>query len=306
MTRHKISKTSSYFSRFQVQYRRRREGKTDFKARIRLLTQDKNKYRTQKYRLVVRFSNRDITCQIAYATIAGDKMVCSAYAHELSSYGLKVGQTNYSSAYCVGLLCALRSRSALGLEKTHSSAEMTNKALGAESTDKELRPFTVVLDRGLKRTSTGSKVFAALKGAQDGNINLPHSEKRYVGYDSITKKYDQEVFKKYIYGGHVSEYLAEIKEEEPETLKTRFTKYVQHKIEPDHIEDILMKVHDAIREDPTTLPWRLARARYISSRTSRLGSNRCVKRNTQKKNIEDRRSDLMKKLLRLLPESNSC
>lgn len=39
----KVVKSSSYFSRYQVKYRRRRQGKTDYRARLRLCTQDKNK-----------------------------------------------------------------------------------------------------------------------------------------------------------------------------------------------------------------------------------------------------------------------
>lgn len=70
--------------------------------------QDKNKYNTHKYRLIVRFSHKDVTCQIAYSTIAGDVIVASAYAHELPKYGLEVGLTNYSAAYAVGLLVARR------------------------------------------------------------------------------------------------------------------------------------------------------------------------------------------------------
>lgn len=41
------------------------EGKTDFFARKRLVVQDKNKYNTPKYRMIVRFSNRDIVCQVS-------------------------------------------------------------------------------------------------------------------------------------------------------------------------------------------------------------------------------------------------
>jgi hypothetical protein len=47
-------------SRFQTKYKRRRSGKTDYYARKRLITQAKNKYNAPKYRLVVRFTNRDI------------------------------------------------------------------------------------------------------------------------------------------------------------------------------------------------------------------------------------------------------
>lgn len=84
------------------------EGKTDYYARRRLVVQDKNKYNTPKYRLIVRFTNKDIICQIAYAKIEGDRVVCSAYAHELPRYGVKVGLTNYAAAYCTGLLLARR------------------------------------------------------------------------------------------------------------------------------------------------------------------------------------------------------
>lgn len=40
----KVVKSGPYHSRYQVKYRRRREGKTDYRARLRLTTQDKNKY----------------------------------------------------------------------------------------------------------------------------------------------------------------------------------------------------------------------------------------------------------------------
>jgi large subunit ribosomal protein L5e len=65
----KVVKNKAYFKRFQVKYRRRREGKTDYQARRRLTIQDKNKYNTPKYRFVVRFTNKDVITQIIYATI---------------------------------------------------------------------------------------------------------------------------------------------------------------------------------------------------------------------------------------------
>lgn len=86
----KIIKNKQYFKRYQVKFKRRREGKTDYYARKRLIFQDKNKYNTPKYRLIVRLSNRDITCQIAYARIEGDHVCCAAYSHELPKYGVKV------------------------------------------------------------------------------------------------------------------------------------------------------------------------------------------------------------------------
>jgi len=91
------------------------EGKTDYYARKRLVIQDKNKYNTPKYRMIVRLTNKDITCQIAYARIEGDVIVGAAYSHELPRYGVKVGLTNYSAAYCTGLLLGRRVRMGRGL-----------------------------------------------------------------------------------------------------------------------------------------------------------------------------------------------
>jgi ribosomal protein L18 len=85
------------------------QGKTDYRARLRLTTQDKNKYNTHKYRLVVRFSNKDITCQVVYAAIAGDVVVAAAYAHELPKFGLKVRRTAAAAAAAAAAGCSRRS-----------------------------------------------------------------------------------------------------------------------------------------------------------------------------------------------------
>uniref|UniRef100_A0A8P0THW0 Large ribosomal subunit protein uL18 n=1 Tax=Canis lupus familiaris TaxID=9615 RepID=A0A8P0THW0_CANLF len=106
----KVVKNKASFKRYQVKFRRRREGKTDHYARKRLVIQDKNKYNTPKYRMMARVSNRDIICQIAYARIEGDMIVCAAYAHELPKYGVKVGLTNYAAAYCTGLKMKMLTR----------------------------------------------------------------------------------------------------------------------------------------------------------------------------------------------------
>uniref|UniRef100_A0A2K6TYF4 Large ribosomal subunit protein uL18 n=1 Tax=Saimiri boliviensis boliviensis TaxID=39432 RepID=A0A2K6TYF4_SAIBB len=80
--------------RYRVKFGRQREGETDDYARKHLSIQHKNKYSTPKYRMMVRVTNRDIICQIAYAHIEGDTTVCAASAHELPKYGVKVGLTN--------------------------------------------------------------------------------------------------------------------------------------------------------------------------------------------------------------------
>lgn len=66
------------------------------------------RYNTPKYRFVVRFTNKRVLCQIAYASVAGDVIVAAADSLELERYGIKFGFTNYAAAYATGLLLARR------------------------------------------------------------------------------------------------------------------------------------------------------------------------------------------------------
>lgn len=51
-----------------------------------------------------------------------------------------------------------------------------------ENPSDERRPFKAFLDTGLRRTTTGSRVFGVLKGAVDGGLYVPHSTKRFPGF----------------------------------------------------------------------------------------------------------------------------
>lgn len=116
-----------------------------------------------------------LNLQIAYSRIEGDKIMCSAYSHELPRYGIKVGLTNYASAYCTGLLLARRLLQKLRLDKTYEgTTEVTGEEFNVEAVEKGPDTFRCYLDVGLQRTSTGARVFAALKGAVDGGLNIPH------------------------------------------------------------------------------------------------------------------------------------
>ncbi|CAM8918107.1 unnamed protein product [Rhodiola kirilowii] len=246
----KAQKSRAYFKRFQVKFRRRRDGKTDYRARIRLINQDKNKYNTPKYRFVVRFTNKDIIAQITSASIAGDLVMASAYAHELPRYGLEVGLTNYAAAYCTGLLLARRLLQKLELDSEYEgNVEATGEDFSVEPADR--RPFRALLDVGLLRTTTGNRVFGALKGALDGGLDIPHSEKRFAGYGKDSKQLDAEVHRKYIYGGHVAAYMNTLQEDEPEKYQSHFAEYVKRGVEADNIEELYKKVHAAIRADPS-------------------------------------------------------
>jgi large subunit ribosomal protein L5e len=247
----KVVKNKAYFKRFQVKFKRRREGRTDYYARKRLIVQDKNKYNTPKYRLIVRFSNKDITCQIAYARLEGDVVVCAAYSHELPRYGLKVGLTNYSAAYCTGLLLARRLLKKLGLDSIYEgNTDINGEYYCVEGVEGQAKPFHAVLDIGLYRTTTGARVFGALKGAVDGGLDIPHSEKRFPGFDSESKELNAEVHRKHILGLHVAEYMRALLEEDETAFKRQFSRFIREGISADSVEGIYKKTHSAIRSNP--------------------------------------------------------
>lgn len=251
----KVIKNVPYFKRYQVKYRRRREGKTDYYARKRLVVQDRNKYNTPKYRLIVRFTNKDVICQIAYARIDGDMMMCAAYSHELPKYGLKVGLTNYAAAYCTGLLLARRLLKRLKLDGIYSGCEdVTGEQYQVESIDGQPGAFRCYLDVGLARTTTGARIFGAMKGAVDGGLDIPHGTKRFPGYDGESKEFNADVHRQHIFGQHVAQYMTKLQQDDEDAYRRQFSQYIKNGITPESIEDIYKNVHAEIRRDPDLKP----------------------------------------------------
>ena len=182
------------------------------------------------------------------------QVVAQANAHELPAYGLKAGLTNYAASYCVGLLVARRLLTKFGMADTYKGEDASGEDYHVEEEEGAPRPFYCVLDTGLKRTSTGSKLFAVMKGALDGGLDIPHSESRYVGYDAESKELDTDTLAKYIFGGHVAEYMESLKSENPTAYKAKFSQYIKAGIESDKYEFVLKKVHAAIRAKPEKAP----------------------------------------------------
>lgn len=60
--------------------------------------------------------------------------------------------------------------------------------------------------------------------------------------------------KKYIFGGHVAEYMELLEEEDPERYQTQFSSYIEREIEGDSLEEMYQKAHEKIREDPEYTP----------------------------------------------------
>jgi len=129
---------------YRVPFRRRREGKTDYRSRRALVL-------TKLPRLVARRTVKHIIVQIVKAETTGDQVVVSAHSRELTkTYGWKSGCGNVPAAYLTGLLCGFRAATR-GVKNA-------------------------VLDLGLQSPSRGARVFAALKGVLDAGVMVPHSE----------------------------------------------------------------------------------------------------------------------------------
>jgi large subunit ribosomal protein L5e len=246
----KLVKNKAYFMRFQTKFKRRHTGKTDYFARKRLIIQDKDKYNTPKYRLVVRFTCTRVIAQVVYATIQGDKVFCAADSNELRHFGLTAGLTNYASAYATGLLVARRLLKKVGLDAMYDGNKAYEKNYNSNEDEKERRPFRVNLDVGLKATTTGSKVFSVLKGVADGGVYIPHSNSRFPGFNAEDENADNKVLRERILGVHVDKYLKALKGTERENVQ--FSKWLEclKKTGSKSVEELYKKIHAEIRKSP--------------------------------------------------------
>merc|ERR1712127_264361 len=269
----KILKSNTYCSRYQTKSRRRREGKTDYQARRRLVFQDKNKYDTKKYRFVVRRTNRRIICSVNFATIIGDKTMCTADSKELSKFKVTAGQTNYAASYATGLLCARRLLATIGKADVFKGKDKPDGKMYDIMDDWKdgHKPMKANLDVGLIRTTTGNRVFGAMKGASDGGLSIPHSEKRFPGYKVIKQEvttnkrgkkveeaaekkseYNPAEHKEHILGAHVQSYYDMLKKKDANAHKKQFSQWIKclDAAKVKNMQELWTNCHAAIRKDP--------------------------------------------------------
>lgn len=257
----KTTKTNAYFKRFQTKFRRRRQSKTDYYARKRMVTQDLNKYGTPKFRLVTRITNSKVIAQIVYSMQKGDFCITQSTSQELKQYGLTTGFTSYSSAYATGLLCARRLLEKLRLADMFKGVkEVDGKdydvSADAEAVKLSRRPFKAILDIGSTKSTTGNRVFGVLKGACDGGLHIPHSVKKYPGYvkeeDSKKGEYNAEAHKERILGCHIDDYMEKLKNGNEDDYRRQFAKWdtCLKNAKVDSVEDLFLKIHEGIRKSP--------------------------------------------------------
>ncbi|HII39642.1 MAG TPA: 50S ribosomal protein L18 [Thermoplasmata archaeon] len=128
---------------FRVAFRRRREGKTDYRRRQKLL-------RSPMPRAVVRKTLNQTLVQIVEEDAAGDRVLASARSLDLKEHGWSVGTGNVPAAYLTGYLAGKRA--------------IAQGVKGA------------VLDIGVQQPTRGGRVFAALQGLLDAGVQVPHSK----------------------------------------------------------------------------------------------------------------------------------
>merc|ERR1712108_127848 len=157
-------------------------------------------------------------------------------------------------AYCTGLLLARRVLKKFNLDGMYEGqTKVDGDEFEVEDLDDGPGAFHACLDVGLARTSTGARVFGAMKGAVDGGLDIPHSTKRFPGYDKENGddgKLDADVHRQHIFGQHVADYMTHLMEEDEEAYKKQFSRYIKNGITPDGIEAIYKKAHAAIRANP--------------------------------------------------------
>ena len=301
----KVLKNKAYFKRYQTKLRRRRENKTNYSARKNLIIQDLNKYVAPKYRLVSRITTNKVIAQIAYATLTGDMVICQANSRELSKFGLKNAYTSYSAAYATGLLLARRLLKKLKMDsmyKGNSKIDGSAYDVSADCAD-DRRPFTAVLDIGVRRPTIGNRVFAVLKGATDGGIHIPHSTRKFPGYvkgqTKKNSKYDPAVHKKRIFGAHIDEYMKYLKKDKADEYKKQFSLWEKSLTENKvaSVEALFTKIFEEIRKNPefTKVQHEKKPVTYMDKRKTIIKTGSAKYTRDRKLNLQERKNNVMKK-----------
>lgn len=178
--------------KYIVPLKRRRKRLTDYVQRVSLL-------KSGKSRFVVRKTGKHVIVQLSIHTDKGDKILMQVNSKELLNYKWPE-RCNSPSAYLAGFLCA-------------------KKAL--KSNIKQ-----AVLDIGLQKSSKGSLIFSAVKGAIDGGLEVPMSE-GMITPDRFN-------------GTHIAAYAKSLKG--TERYDKQFALYLKEKVDPEKLPELFEKV----------------------------------------------------------------
>ncbi|MBW2974225.1 50S ribosomal protein L18 [Candidatus Woesearchaeota archaeon] len=133
-------------------FKRKRLGKTDYRKRLRILS-------SNRPRLVVRKSLKNILAQVVEYKGKGDKVILSVHSSELKKMGYDGNKGNIPASYLIGLL------------------------IGSKAKKSNIREL--VLDIGLQKSVKGSRIYSLLKGCIDSGLSIPHSKEIFPSEDRI-------------------------------------------------------------------------------------------------------------------------
>lgn len=135
-----------------VKFRRKREGRTNYKKRLVYL-------KSEQPRLVVRKTNKQVILQLVNYHPDGDKVVVTVTSNMLSEFGWKYSYNSIPACYLAGFLVAKKA-----------------KAVGIKN---------AVVDFGLHTNASGSRMYAVLKGANEAGLEIPCDESVYPSDERI-------------------------------------------------------------------------------------------------------------------------
>lgn len=141
---------------YTLGFRRKREGKTNYKKRLELL-------KSNKTRLVVRRTNSAVIVQFTEYNPEGDKVVVTFHSSKLNTFGWNFSKKSIPACYLAGLAAGV-------IAKKHKIKE-------------------AILDIGLQTPKKGSKMYAVLKGVVDAGVMVPSSKEIFPSEERLMGKH---------------------------------------------------------------------------------------------------------------------
>jgi large subunit ribosomal protein L18 len=158
-------------------------------------------------RLVVRCSLRNLRVQLIEASPEGDRVLTAATSKDLEAYGWQAPSGNIPAAYLTGYLLGKRAQAA-GVKEA-------------------------ILDMGLRSTTLGSRLFAALKGAMDSGLVVPCSEEVIPSEERLK-------------GEHIVAYAKQLTAVDPAVYNRAFSKYLSKDVRPEELTSHLDRSKEKI------------------------------------------------------------
>lgn len=145
-----------------VEYRRKRQGRTDYRKRLTYL-------KSMKPRLVIRLTANHILVQVVEYTPDGDITKVNINSKALSNYGWNYSSSNLPAAYLTGLVA------------------------GKVALSKGVKEM--VADLGMQEKIHGGRLFAVIKGAVDAGVDMPYSEDCFPSQERLSGQHIQKYAK---------------------------------------------------------------------------------------------------------------